>query len=82
MKQSSLFCRAAAVLAAALALIVTTGSLLAGAPAAPVSESSAEARSESWFSEWWNGKYMTGNWFGLRDTLEDYGFKFAGKYEG
>jgi len=82
MKQSSLFCRAAAVLAAALALIVTTGSLLAGAPAAPVSESSAEARSESWLSEWWNGKYMTGNWFGLRDTLEDYGFKFAGKYEG
>jgi porin len=82
MKQSSLFCRAAAVLAAALAMVATTSFLLAGAPVAPVSESTAEARSESWFSEWWNGKYMTGNWFGLRDTLEDYGFKFSGKYEG
>jgi porin len=67
---------------AALAILATATSLFAGAPVAPVAESTAEARSESWFSEWWNGKYMTGNWFGLRDTLEDYGFKFSGKYEG
>ncbi|HVJ56302.1 MAG TPA: hypothetical protein VM574_00550, partial [Terrimicrobiaceae bacterium] len=20
---------------------------------------------------WWNGKYASGNWFGVRDTLED-----------
>jgi len=32
--------------------------------------------------EWWNGKYMSGNWFGLRDTLEDRGLKFNGKYYG
>lgn len=25
---------------------------------------------------------MTGNWFGVRDTLADHGFKFSGKYEG
>lgn len=41
-----------------------------------------ESSSESWLSEWWNGKYMTGNWFGLRDTLADHGLKISGKYEG
>lgn len=37
---------------------------------------------ESGFADWWNGKYFTGNWFGVRDTLADYGLKFSGKYEG
>jgi porin len=83
MKQRFLFCRAAEVVTAALVILVTTGSLLAGGPIVAESPpSSPEPASESWFSEWWNGKYMTGNWFGLRDTLEDRGFKFAGKYEG
>lgn len=41
-----------------------------------------ESSSESWLSEWWNGKYMTGNWFGVRDTLADHGLKISGKYEG
>ena len=41
-----------------------------------------ETSSESWLSEWWNGKYMTGNWFGVRDTLADHGLKISGKYEG
>lgn len=41
-----------------------------------------EESSESALSEWWNGKYMTGNWFGLRDTLADKGLTFRGKYEG
>lgn len=36
----------------------------------------------SGFSQWWNGKNMTGNWFGARDTLADYGLTFTGKYEG
>jgi len=34
------------------------------------------------FADWWNGKQMTGNWFGLRDTLADRGLTFKGKYEG
>ena len=33
-------------------------------------------------ADWWNGKYMTGNWFGLRDTLGDIGLTFNGKYYG
>jgi len=31
----------------------------------------------------WDGKYATGDWFGLRTTLaEDYGLSFYGKYAG
>lgn len=37
---------------------------------------------ESALAEWWHGKYATGNWFGLRDTLEDHGVKVNGKYYG
>jgi len=33
-------------------------------------------------ADWWNGKYMTGNWFGLRDQLSDRGLTFNGKYYG
>jgi carbohydrate-selective porin OprB len=82
MKQHPLLRRAAGIVAAALAAIATTGPLRAGAPVVTVTESPSEPSSESWLSEWWNGKYMTGNWFGVRDTLADYGFKFSGKYEG
>ena len=38
--------------------------------------------SESWLAEWWNGKYATGNWFGVRDTLEDRGLKLGGRWIG
>jgi carbohydrate-selective porin OprB len=31
---------------------------------------------------WWDGKYASGNWFGLRDTLEDYGLNLSGGYRG
>lgn len=34
------------------------------------------------FESWWNGKQMTGNWFGVRDSLEDRGLKFKGNYYG
>ncbi len=37
---------------------------------------------ESGFTDYWNGKYMTGRWFGVRDTLEDNGIKFKGKWNG
>ncbi len=29
-----------------------------------------------------NGKYAGGNWFGVRDTLEDYGLTLGGKSTG
>jgi porin len=40
-------------------------------PPAPEKESNTSP-----FVEWWNGKYATGNWFGVRDTLEDHGLNF------
>lgn len=33
-------------------------------------------------ADWWNGKYMTGNWFGVRDALAERGLTFNGKYYG
>lgn len=33
-------------------------------------------------ADWWNGKYMTGNWFGARNSLADIGLTFNGKYSG
>ncbi len=36
-----------------------------------------EGASPSSVEEWWNGKYATGDWFGVRDTLEDRGVKLG-----
>lgn len=41
-----------------------------------------DAEDEGALQEWWTGKTMTGNWFGARDTLEDYGITFKGKWNG
>jgi carbohydrate-selective porin OprB len=56
-------------------------SAFAGVVYSPSSEVVVEKEGSS-FSGWWNGKQMTGNWFGLRDTFEDRGLTFKGKYEG
>jgi len=45
--------------------------------AAPV-----EKPSKSWLAEWWDGKYASGNWFGVRDTLEDRGLTLGGRWIG
>lgn len=43
----------------------------------------SSASHESALAAWWNGKTLTGNWFGVRDTLkDDYGLKLGGKYYG
>jgi porin len=39
-------------------------------------------KEESALSEWWNGKYASGTWFGFRDTLADYGVEFDGRWRG
>lgn len=44
----------------------------------PASLSKAEESEASPVAEWWNGKTATGNWFGLRDTMEDYGISVKG----
>jgi len=36
-----------------------------------------ETSSPSLLAEWWEGKYATGNWFGVRDVLEDRGVKIG-----
>lgn len=68
----------AAGLSALAACLATLSPLHAGETIA----TTATESSESWLSEWWNGKSMTGNWFGVRDTLEDNGVKLSGRYYG
>lgn len=79
MKKLSLlhFGRRAGLAAAACATILTCSAFAGETTTTATGESG-----ESWLSEWWNGKYMTGNWFGVRDTLEDNGVKLSGKYYG
>jgi porin len=33
-------------------------------------------------SEWWNGKYASADWFGVRDILEDEGLTLGGQWTG
>ncbi len=56
-------------------------SALAGVVYSPSSEVVVVEEGSS-FKDWWNGKQMTGNWFGIRDTLADRGLTVKGKYEG
>ena len=37
---------------------------------------------DSSLQDWWDGKYLTGNWLGPRDSLADRGLKFKGKWRG
>jgi porin len=46
----------------------------AGQPSAASESAKAEV---SALEAWWNGKYASGNWFGVRDTLEDHGLKLG-----
>lgn len=52
-------------------------SLRAGEPASAVEPAESAA-----LADWWSGKYATGDWFGLRDTLEDYGITPYGSWRG
>ena len=66
-------------------IVGATATLMAGCPlrAGPtVSENRVETSSKSWLAKWWNGKYASGDWFGVRDTLEDYGLTLGGNWTG
>lgn len=39
------------------------------------------AKAESRFSDWWDGKYATGDWFGARDALTGRGLTFSGEWK-
>lgn len=41
-----------------------------------------QPQEESALAQWWNGKYATGNWFGVRDALEDRGITLGGSWSG
>lgn len=60
-----------------LALTLSCSGLIAGTSTTQDAEPPATP-----LADWWNGKYMTGNWFGFRDTLGDIGLTFNGKYYG
>ncbi len=47
-----------------------------GAQAGQTSPSEPKAEASA-LAQWWNGKYASGNWFGVRDTLEDHGLKLG-----
>ncbi len=52
--------------------------LAAALAAAPGSTLHAESPVTGWVK----GKYASGNWFGVRDTLEDHGVIFSGNWKG
>lgn len=61
-------------LAAFLASACVAATAAAGQPASPANETRSE------FEAWWNGKHLTGDWFGARDVLKDRGIKFGGTW--
>jgi len=66
---------------ATLAAIVTIGHAHAAFYDRPVTGAPPEP-AEPWYEQWWNGKYASGNWFGVRDNLEDHGLKLGGRWIG
>lgn len=57
-----------------VATLTVASPLLAGTQEPSIQESD----DRSWIENWWTGKNATGNWFGVRDTLADYGITFKG----
>jgi porin len=57
------------------------GAVAAAHAGTPMTEISSEPE-ESAFEQWWNGKYLTGEWFGLRPALIDHGIVLSGSYQG
>jgi len=64
------------------AMALSLGAVSAQAQTKNVVEPAPAESSSSMLSDWWNGKYMSGNWFGFRDTLEENGLKLSGKWTG
>jgi porin len=70
------------ILNSLLSLAIAAGTVGLARAGTATTSTDVTVAEESSLQEWWNGKYLTGNWFGVRDTLEDHGFKFSGKYYG
>lgn len=65
---------------ASLAVMLAAFPASAGTTATIRDDASIEK--DTTFSRWWNGKSMTGHWFGVRDTLKEHGVKLGGGYQG
>lgn len=63
----------------ALALALAGSPAVAGTPATSGAPASTETDG---VAKWWNGKYASGDWFGVRTTLEDRGIVFSGDWKG
>jgi porin len=68
--------------ASGLAKAVLAATLLSVPAFAGTVTTESAPQSSTPLADWWNGKHMTGNWFGVRDTLADKGLTFNGKYYG
>ncbi|MEI8387012.1 MAG: carbohydrate porin [Verrucomicrobiota bacterium] len=68
----TLIARASGLAKTALAIAFLSAPALAGTSAETSKASAAP------LSDWWNGKYATGNWFGVRDTLAAHGLTVTG----
>ncbi|HEY5741017.1 MAG TPA: hypothetical protein VIS99_00640, partial [Terrimicrobiaceae bacterium] len=82
MKPNLSFFKAVGIVATAIVATAATSQLEAAFYDKPVTGAPPPEASESSLSGWWNGKYATGNWFGVRDTLEDRGLKLGGRWIG
>ena len=69
-KKHTLIGRAASLAKAALAITLLSAPAFAG-----TATETKDAATP--LSDWWNGKYMTGNWFGVRDTLSNNGLTIS-----
>lgn len=67
------------VAAGSLAALSICSSALAGAPTDTPPPADPPANG---VAKWWNGKYASGDWFGVRNTLEDHGLKLNGMWKG
>jgi porin len=56
--------------------------LLLVLPGTGVCGASAAREGGASLAGWWDGKYLTGNWFGGRDALAGRGIQFKGKWVG
>jgi porin len=70
------------LVAGSFAAIMAGASAHAGEAVTTAATTTPNGSSESLISDWWNGKYATGNWFGVRDTLADHGLTLGGKWVG
>lgn len=65
----------------AASLFVVICVIASGARAGQMTSDGAAGNSPGAFEEWWNGKHVTGDWFGARDAIKDRGIKLGGSYK-